>query len=134
VLIWAPATALLVCGLGLAFVPNLAGHALDHAARLLDRPAHSEQVLHGVTAPTAEGGSYSPSATAYGWAAATTLGAIVFAAAGLYRQRLPEATRRLLAPPARALQMLHSGAIGDYVTWFVVGTAVLGGLFAVLVR
>jgi hypothetical protein len=37
-------------------------------------------------------------------------------------------------PALEALRTLHSGAIGDYVTWLVVGMTVLGGLFAVVVR
>jgi hypothetical protein len=32
------------------------------------------------------------------------------------------------------LKALHSGAIGDYVTWLVVGITVLGGLVAIVVR
>ena len=134
VVMWAPAVALLACGLALAFVPNVAGHTIRDAARILDRPAHAREVLRGVQAPPRDVMSYSPSSTAYVWGAIATLGAIGFATVGLYRQRLPAFTRRLLSPAARGLQALHSGAIGDYVTWFVVGAAVLGGLFAALAR
>jgi hypothetical protein len=36
--------------------------------------------------------------------------------------------------PVATLKALHSGAVGDYVAWLTVGIAVLGGLFAVMVR
>jgi hypothetical protein len=32
------------------------------------------------------------------------------------------------------IRALHSGAVGDYVTWLVIGVTVRGGLFAVVVR
>jgi hypothetical protein len=129
-----PALPLLACGLGLAFVPNLAGHAIAYAGRLLNRAAHAHEVLHAVAPPASSNPSYEPSTAAYAWGAVATVGSLGFAALGLYRQRLPQLARRALGPPAHVLQALHSGAVGDYVTWFVVGAAVLGGLVAVVVR
>jgi hypothetical protein len=41
---------------------------------------------------------------------------------------------RALAPPIRALHALHSGVVGDYVTWVAVGTAVTGGVWALLLH
>ena len=37
-------------------------------------------------------------------------------------------------PPIHVLRAAHSGIIGDYVTWIVVGTAVVGGIWAVTLR
>ena len=53
------------------------------------------------------------------------LGALVAALAALYipRARIPTAG---LGAAARALRAWHSGHIGDYVTWLVVGVVVLG--------
>ena len=137
-LLWVPAAALAVAGLGLAFVPEVAGHALADAARVLDRAGRAREVLHGVTPPPEPVPSYSPSSAAYAYGAASTLGALAFAAFGLYRRRLPAALRRGAAAvagrPVAGLKALHSGAVGDYVTWVTVGVAVLGGLFAVVVR
>ena len=133
-----PAAALAVVGLGLVFVPELAGHALRNAGRLLDRSAHARQVLQGVTPPAAPLPSYSPSAAAYAYGAASTLGAVAFAAFGLYRQRLPAPWRRGAAraagAPIASLKALHSGVVGDYIAWLTVGIAVLGGLVAVVAR
>ena len=33
-----------------------------------------------------------------------------------------------------ALKAVHSGVVGDYVVWLLVGTAVMGGLLALTVR
>jgi hypothetical protein len=49
--------------------------------------------------------------------------------------RLVEAAGgRALGPPVRGLHALHSGVVGDYVTWVVVGTAVTGAAWALLLR
>ena len=38
----------------------------------------------------------------------------------------------LAKPPLVILRALHSGDVADYVTWIVVGTAVVGALCALL--
>ena len=137
-LLWIPAAALAVVGLGLAFIPELAGHTLRDAGRLLDRSAHAREVLDGVAPPPTPTPSYSPSATAYAYGAASTLGALAFAGFGLYRRRLPIVLRRAAARvadrPIAGLKALHSGVVGDYVAWLTAGVALLGGLVAVMVR
>jgi len=137
-LLWIPAAALALVGLGLVFVPELAGHALRNAGRLVDRSAHAREVLHGVPPPPAPAPSYSPSAAAYAYGVASTLGALAFAAFGLYRRRLPIVLRRAAARvadrPVAGLKALHSGVVGDYVAWLTAGIAVLGGVVAVVVR
>ena len=64
--------------------------------------------------------------------------AAALALAGLYRRRLPRAlssgANRTLGPPIRVLHALHSGVVGDYVTWVAVGTAVTGGVWAILLH
>jgi multicomponent Na+:H+ antiporter subunit D len=137
-LLWVPPVALAVCGLGLAFVPDLGGRALQHAGRMLDHAARAREVLHGVRPPSEARPSYSPSSAAYAYGAASTVGALCFAAFGLYRRRLPAAVRsaggRVFGEPIKVFKALHSGVVADYVTWLVVGVAVLGGLFTVVVR
>ena len=60
------------------------------------------------------------------------------ALAGLWRPRLarslPASACRAAAAALGGLRALHSGAVGDYVTWLVAGTAILGGLLALTVR
>jgi hypothetical protein len=40
----------------------------------------------------------------------------------------------VLGPPVATLKLAHSGLIGDYVAWITVGTAVIGGIWALLLR
>src|SRR5205823_12635301 len=47
-LLWGPALVLLAVGLGLAFAPGLADHAVQHAERFVDRPAVAPEALHAV--------------------------------------------------------------------------------------
>ena len=40
----------------------------------------------------------------------------------------------MLAPPLHALKAAHSGIIGDYLLWIVLGTTVIGGVWAITLR
>lgn len=42
--------------------------------------------------------------------------------------------RRTLAPPLEGLKGLQTGVLGDYVAWITVGTAILGGVWALTLR
>jgi multicomponent Na+:H+ antiporter subunit D len=67
-----------------------------------------------------------------------TVIALAVALVGLYRRRLPELLlsplRVALGPPFAALRAAHTGVIGDYVAWITVGTAVVGGVWALLLH
>jgi multicomponent Na+:H+ antiporter subunit D len=58
--------------------------------------------------------------------------ALGVAAADLYRHRLPSAAGRrplaFLDPPLRVLRNLHSGRVGDYTVWLVLGVAASGAI------
>jgi multicomponent Na+:H+ antiporter subunit D len=61
----------------------------------------------------------------------------VFAFAGLYAQRFPAAVRRgagVFGVPLHVVRRAHSGHIGDYVAWLLVGLALLGALVGVPLR
>jgi hypothetical protein len=64
-------------------------------------------------------------------AAAIAFAAMLF---GLFRRRIPEAVRafgtRFLDPAVEGLRAVHSGVVGDYVMCITVGTAVIGGVWA----
>lgn len=66
-------------------------------------------------------------------AVASIAGALVLAGLGLYRQlvseRLRHAGRAVGARPLAVVRALHSGHVGDYVAWLVLGVALFGGLF-----
>jgi hypothetical protein len=39
-----------------------------------------------------------------------------------------------LLRPVALLRELHTGAVGDYVTWIAVGAAVMGGIWTLTLR
>ena len=61
-------------------------------------------------------------------------GAVALAAYALFRHRLPgfvvKPLQRTQSAPARLLETLHSGLIGDYVAWLAVGLALIAGALA----
>ena len=133
-----PTAALALAGIGLSLVPGLEQHAEEAAHRFQETPAYVRAVLDGKTQrPPADNLDLLklPTASVL-WGVASAVGALLLAAVALYRERLEAALRALrpTRPVFDALKELHSGAIGDYVTWLVVGVTVLGGLFAVVVR
>jgi multicomponent Na+:H+ antiporter subunit D len=138
VLLWAPAVALIVAGLGLAFAPGLPARAVQHAERFVDRPAVARETLHEVRAPLPPLPAVDLGGGTYAYGAASALLAVAFAWLGLYRRRLPAALRgaaaRFAGPPLHRLNLLHDGVVGEYVAWVVLGAAVLGALFAALAR
>ncbi len=137
-----PVTALTVAlGAVVSLVPGLAQRTEDAAARFRDRAAYAGLVLHGTPMPNA---TRLPFAIAHStlesllYGVAATVVALALAAFGLYRTRfrgaLYEGAARAAGPAVATLKAVHSGVIGDYVMWLTVGTAVLGGVWALTLR
>ncbi len=130
-----------VIGLAFSLVPGLEDRAAHVGARFQDRHAYVQRTLfghvrtYGRSAPVVLHRA-EPSSIGYGIGAA--LIAFGTAAFGLWRRRIPAAFRRgaarVLSPPVDGLKALHSGVAGDYVMWITVGTAVLGGVWALTLR
>jgi multicomponent Na+:H+ antiporter subunit D len=133
----------IVISIGIAFsvIPGLEDRAEAGSERFRDRHAYVDGSLFGRVHV------YGPSAPVVVHAAGTAsiaygLGAAAIACAtawlGLYRRRVPAEARRLarrtLEPAVVGLKTLHSGIVGDYVMWITVGTAVLGGVWALTLR
>jgi multicomponent Na+:H+ antiporter subunit D len=127
-LLWLPGVALLAAGLALAFTPGLPRRAVQHAERSVDRPALARETLHGVPEPLPKS-TFTRNPEAFAYAGASVLLAFGMAALGLYRRRVPAA----VAVPLHRLKLLHDGVVGEYVAWLTAGTALLGGLFALLI-
>jgi multicomponent Na+:H+ antiporter subunit D len=124
---------MLVVGLAISVVPGLAQRAEYGAERFRDRGAYAERVLHGKPMPTTAHIAFvveptTGSSIGYGLGAGAV--ALLVAAFGLWRRRLRAAVPR----PIAVLKELHSGVIGDYVMWIVLGTAVVGGVWAFTLR
>jgi multicomponent Na+:H+ antiporter subunit D len=134
-----PMLALLAGGLALGFVPGLAGSALDAAARFTDRAGYVAAVLGAPAGSPGVGRPAEPFTGPHGrdwlYAAISLAGAVGLATLGLTRGRLrdlpgPGAAGRAVRATLWTLRRLHSGQPGDYVTWVVVGTVLLGVTWA----
>jgi multicomponent Na+:H+ antiporter subunit D len=139
--LFAVTAALLVLGLAVSAAPGLGQRVEQAAGRARDRIAYVDRVLRGRQLPAPPRPPVVVEATStdsvlYGIGA--TVIALGLALVGLFRRRLPEVVRTTLrstlGPPLAALRLAHSGIVGDYVAWITVGTAVVGGVWALLLR
>ncbi len=137
------AVAAVTVGLGLlmSVVPGLEARTEHGAERFVDRPAYAARVLHDVVPPAPPRPPFTlQRATLQSWlyGIGATLIAFATAAVGLWYRRLPELflglVARGLGPPVRALRAAHSGIVGDYLLWLTIGTAVVGGVWAISLR
>jgi multicomponent Na+:H+ antiporter subunit D len=132
---------LLVLGLAASVAPGLGQRVEDAAGRARDRIAYVDRVLrdHKPPAPPRLPVAVEPTTTdsvLYGIGG--TVIAVGLAVAGLFRRKLPEFVRAplrsALGPPLAVLRLAHSGVVGDYVAWVTVGTAFVGGVWALLLH
>jgi multicomponent Na+:H+ antiporter subunit D len=132
---------LIVGGLALGLVPGIASDAVGAAARFIDRTSYAAAVLGGGASPGAVVPVRVPAVDVptpglRDWllAVLTVFLALALAAIALFRgplrDLLPGASGRGLRAGLSGLRTLHSGHVGDYVTWLVVGTVALGAAWA----
>ena len=127
-----PPLALLAIGLGLGLTSGMEEHAAAAAAAFSDRSAYAAAVLGAHSGSMATGGRIvvpaSPAAAAGG--VLTDLGQVLAAlcVAGIALDRRALRLRRALAASTGWLRRLHSGLVGDQVTWLVAGLALLAAL------
>jgi hypothetical protein len=128
----APALALAAGGLCVGFVPNLRSSIERAADRFVDRAGYAHTVLSGHPPREVVAGAASPGALDVVLGGISVAGALALAWLALAPAR-PGLHRIGVAAGTGLgrLRALHTGYVGDYVTWLVVGTALLGGLFAV---
>jgi multicomponent Na+:H+ antiporter subunit D len=133
---------LLALGLVASVVPGLGQRAEYGAERFRDRSAYADRVLHGQ--PMKQTPARLPfsvehtTRSSWLYGIGSTLIALATAAFGLWRRRIPTTFRRpaarILDPPVAVLKTAHSGIIGDYVLYVVVGTALVGGIWGLTLR
>jgi multicomponent Na+:H+ antiporter subunit D len=118
-------------GLVVGWVPSLRHAVAEAAARFADRAGYVASVLHGGGPRSGHAESPPPGLLDVGLGLLTAAGAIWLAYLTLAppKPRLHRVGVAAGAAIAR-LRLLHTGYVGDYVTWLVAGAAVLGGLFA----
>jgi multicomponent Na+:H+ antiporter subunit D len=126
-----PIGVLLLGGLALGLVPAFADGVAEAAARFVDRGGYVAAALGTgtgsapVAVPVTE---WTASGVGLGLLSATL--AVVVALLAVHGRGQPGliTTARALQPALTGLRRLHSGHIGDYVTWLLVGVAALGAL------
>jgi multicomponent Na+:H+ antiporter subunit D len=133
---FASAAILIAGGLAVSAVPGVINEAQQGAHAFADRTAYAAAVL-GRPAPPARPIEYlHPGAFEVLLSLITLLGAVGLTAVMVERRRLPFALPSALLGAAETtfwrLRRLHSGQIGDYVTWATIGFALLAGLVAVV--
>lgn len=116
--------------------PLVAAALERHAAHFEDRDGSARRVLTGAAWGTPEATTaveVTARARAFGWGG--TAAAVLLALAVLKSKRAQGGARRLLRGALAPLRNLHSGHVGDYLAWWVVGAAGLGGaVFYVVVH
>lgn len=135
------AAAFVLAGAVVSVVPGLGSRTIAAAGRFRDRAGYAADVLHGThmaVTPRLPFAIEHTTPESLVYAVACVAVALAVAGIGLYRSRmrgaLARGAGRLAGPPVAALKAVHSGVVGDYVMWLVLGTAVLGGIWAVTLR
>jgi len=127
-----PPLALLAIGLALGLTPGIEEHAAAAAAAFSDREAYAAAVLgtHSGSMPTVGRVVVPASPVASAGGVLTDLGQALAAlcVAGIALDRRAVGLRRVLAVGTGWLRRLHSGLVGDQVTWLVAGLALLAAL------
>ena len=127
-----PLLGLSVAGLGIGLVPGLRDAVGGAAARFVDGHGYAATVLRGRRPEDLADLAVSPGFSDVLLGLVTAGAAVGLAYLALAAPR--PGLHRVGVSAGRAiagLRQLHSGYVGDYVTWLVAGAAVLGGLFAV---
>jgi multicomponent Na+:H+ antiporter subunit D len=129
---------LLIGVLLLGLIPGAVPGIERFAAQFVEHRAYAAWVLHGahVHLPVLPPGHIS--ADDYGYGGLSTIAAVLIAGIGLFGRALRERVPRLIAHPvevaASGLHDLHSGHIGDYITWWTAGVSVVGGACLIALR
>jgi multicomponent Na+:H+ antiporter subunit D len=129
----APPIALLAASLAVGVIPALREAAVRAGHGFAGHEAYISAVLQGDAKPLELAGPV-PGLTLVGLIAglAGVVVAVGLAALSLgLLPALPKALTRLVSVPTNGLRRLHSGHLGDYTAWLVLGCAALIGVLAV---
>jgi multicomponent Na+:H+ antiporter subunit D len=135
-----PPAVLVACAAAIALIPQLGPAVQAAAIRFQDQAGYNATVLAGahILHPVALAAAEPTGITLSGVMTGTgsVIGALVLAFLALYWRRLP-LLRRGYEPGAgltTPIQRFQSGVVNDYVTWVVLGLAVIGGVLALIIR
>jgi multicomponent Na+:H+ antiporter subunit D len=130
--IFIPALALMAGALAVGLIPGVVPAFEGAAEQFTNGGGYAHAVLAGGAGPgVASGAAYSAPTHAYLYAVLTLALSVLLAALAVFRRSSPlRAVDRLAARGLAPLHAVHSGHIGDYVAWLVLGAAGLGGACA----
>ncbi len=120
---FASAAVLVLLGFSYGFIPGLRESAVNFAWRFQDSAQYAAHVLDGV--PQSTRAVLAPSSASPYWGLCSLALAITGAVLHLCNKRFRNSAA-LFAKPMIALQGLHSGHVGDYVTFLTFGVAAFG--------
>lgn len=134
-----PAGLLLLGCLTISYLPGLKSGTVAWSDIFTNRAAFSNAVLGGVPETAGQAvGVIKPALSSYVYAAASLLIAAIICYVSLSRRGIPHVLRRVWArcadPILDGLRYCHSGYVGDYVVWQVIGVAVVGTALLVATR
>ncbi|HEY2772262.1 MAG TPA: proton-conducting transporter membrane subunit [Solirubrobacteraceae bacterium] len=123
---------LIAATLLVGLVPGVVPGVERLAARFADHGAYARWVLHDARIPLPHVPASHVELKDVGFSLLAVAGAVAAAVVGLFgrplRESLPAGIREPSRHVVRGLRHLHSGQIGDYVTWWTAGAAVIGGV------
>jgi multicomponent Na+:H+ antiporter subunit D len=126
-MMWLPFLLLLLAALAAGVLPQAAHRSAEAAARFTDGRSYQATVLRAEKQVPAAVLNYTPPEWQSG--AAGTLLALAVAGAFLFPAPLPGGSvrwmKRCTRPAVLLLRAIHSGYIGDYVTWFIIGSSIM---------
>jgi multicomponent Na+:H+ antiporter subunit D len=128
---------LLAAGLAIGVMPGAHSVANRAAATFIDSAGYAHQALYGsskmISAPNAS--NWTGLGLVLGFVSA--LLACLIAGAALYGRRVVDRilpSLRSVYRPIEFLQKLHSGHVGDYVAWMMMGMTIVAGFVGLPVR
>jgi multicomponent Na+:H+ antiporter subunit D len=128
---------LLAAAIVIGLIPGAIPGIEVAAAHLRDQLGYIGFVLHG-TPHYAHSSSSHIQSYDYIYGAGAVIGAVALAALALFgqplRRRFPDSLLRPAVATIGGLRKLHSGHIGDYIAWWTVGAATLGGASLIFLR
>jgi multicomponent Na+:H+ antiporter subunit D len=128
----APAAALVALALFFGLTPRLLNDTCSAAAQFEQRTVYAAAVLDGQIPPALRPAHLPELSWTSGFI--STGIAIALALFELLGGNLPEMLQRIVNPIVEQLHNIHSGQVGDYVTWLVVGVSIFGAMLVLNVH
>lgn len=131
-----PIAALLAGALAIGILPGAHAAANRAAAFFIDQSGYISQAFDRAHIVTTSPAVANWTGTGIGLGFVSVLAAIAIAAVAISGPKLSERLPRIsdLHRPVELLHRIHSGHVGDYVAWLVMGLAVLAGFIGVPLR